>query len=461
MLKIHVVHEGGHRYYVDDLVPGRAEGTLVAGEERGRWSGTGAASLGLVGEVETEPFAELLAGRHPVSGQTLRRRVGEHPVAGYDLSFCAPKSVSILHLLAPREIAAETGAGHVAAVREAAGYLEREALRTRRQQGGRVELLATTGATAGGFLHRTSRALDPHLHTHLVLANVAQAVDGRWSAVDGRRIHAHLAAAQGVYHARLRLELAERLGAAWEVGESGLGDVVGVGATVRHLFSQRSADMARYRFDRGRHPGDPRRGDGAFHATRPDKEAGRTVEDLRSEWRQRAASFGLDLGSLTRVVGLGRRDSSEVVDPERAGSRLRVAALEDRWLTRRDLVAVLAASATGGARAATLEGLADTMTATVPEDLRVADRSPSTGPVLGRSTADRRWRATALRQALDRGIEPSGPEPEGRHRLGDPRAGPPLPRRAPEREQRLSLGAGRFEARDPVPRRRAPGSLER
>ena len=41
MLKIHVVRPGGHRYYVDDLVPGRAEGTRVAGESPGAWLGAG------------------------------------------------------------------------------------------------------------------------------------------------------------------------------------------------------------------------------------------------------------------------------------------------------------------------------------------------------------------------------------------------------------------------------------
>ena len=133
VLKIHVVHEGGHHYYVDDLVPGRAEGTLVAGEEPGVWSGSAPPTLGLVGQVEAEPFAEVMEGRDPGSGRPLRARAGARSVAAYDLSFCAPKSVSILHLLAPRELAAEAGAGHRAAVADAAGYLERSALAVRRR----------------------------------------------------------------------------------------------------------------------------------------------------------------------------------------------------------------------------------------------------------------------------------------------------------------------------------------
>jgi hypothetical protein len=91
VLKVHVVREGGHGYYVDDLVPGRAEGTLVAGEARGAWSGNGAASLGLRGPVEAGAFAELLGGCDPASATVLRSRRGDRSVAGYDLTFCAQK----------------------------------------------------------------------------------------------------------------------------------------------------------------------------------------------------------------------------------------------------------------------------------------------------------------------------------------------------------------------------------
>ncbi len=214
VLRIHVVRDGGHAYYVDDLVPGRAEGTLVAGEEPGRWWGAGAPSMGQSGRVDTQPFAEVLAGRDPVSGAPLRAPRARRSVSAYDLTFCAPKSVSLVHLLAPREMAEESGVAHRAAVDEALGYLERSALGVRRVRTGVVTRLPATGMVAGVFLHRTSRALDPHLHSHAVVANLAQGVDGQWSAVDSRRVFAHAQSAQAVYHARLRLELGERLGGA-------------------------------------------------------------------------------------------------------------------------------------------------------------------------------------------------------------------------------------------------------
>ncbi len=377
MLRIHVVREGGHHYYVNDLVPGRAEGTLVAGEEPGIWSGSGSAALGLRGTVDSEVFADVLDGRDPLSGRALRVRRGGSSVAGYDLTFAAPKSVSLLHLLAPGELAGEVGSGHQAAVSEATEYLGRSAVGVRRTRDRQVALLSSTGAVAGQFLHRTSRTLDPHLHTHVVVANVAEGVDGVWSAVDSRRVFAHVRAAQGIYHARLRLELSIRVGAGWSVSGSGLGDVIGVDGSLRRLFSQRSAAMDEYQHGRvGPSPG-PARSQGAFHATRPDKDRTRTVESLAAEWKERAADFGFDLGDLTRVIGCKRGvQAGAEVDPERVRVRLGQLARDNRTIARRDLVAVVAAASTAGASAGVIESVA----------ARIAEAS---GPPIGTGRADR------------------------------------------------------------------------
>ena len=359
VLKIHVVRPGGHGYYVDDLVPGRAEGTGVGGEAPGTWAGAGTGELGVTGTVGLREFGEVLDGRDPGSGRALRLPMGARSVSGYDLVFCAPKSVSLLHLLAPRELAHEVGAGHRMAVAEAADYLQRAAVGVRRSRGGRVTRLPTTGVVAGAFVHRTSRALDPHLHTHLVVANVAQGVDGAWSAVDGRGIFDHLRAVRGIYHARLRMELGGRLGVAWDVPRSGMGDVRGVDPRMRHLFSQRSAAIAEYaaRHSTGRRGPHPTRG--AFYATRPDKDRTRTVESLVGEWKDRAAEFGFEVGDLTRVVGLGRMARpGEEVDAHRVRDRLEALSLDRRTVAHRDVVAVVAGASPGGAPAQLIESVA-------------------------------------------------------------------------------------------------------
>jgi conjugative relaxase-like TrwC/TraI family protein len=423
VLKIHVVRQGGHGYYVEDLVPGRAEGSRVAGEEPGAWVGAGARALGLSGPVGSPTFTEVLEGRHPGSGRALRSVRGERSVAGYDLTFCAPKSVSLLHLLAPREMAEAAGSGHQRAVADALEYLGREALGVRRTRARQVSFLPTTGPVAGQFLHRTSRALDPHLHTHVVVANVAQGVDGLWSGVDSRRLHAHLAAAQSLYHARLRFELGDRMGAAWRIRPSGLGDIVGVDPRLCRLFSRRTASMDEYRRLSG--SGGERAGPwtSAFHADRPDKDRSVTVDGLRVEWKQRAVDLGFDLGDLTRAVGVRRRPDELVVDGDALRRNLLGLSGEHRSLGRRHLVAALAAATEGGGEARHVEMVAARL---------MAACSPRSGPGgTGRGVAGDPWAAdprldpVQVVRVVD-GLRPDGPwRVEGRSAVTGPSpAGP-------------------------------------
>src|SRR5215208_2164218 len=87
---------GAGRYYIDQVAQGREDYYAGEGEAAGVWMGTGAASLELSGEVGENGLARLLDGRDPVSGLLLRRAQSSSPVAGFDLTFRAPKSVSVL-----------------------------------------------------------------------------------------------------------------------------------------------------------------------------------------------------------------------------------------------------------------------------------------------------------------------------------------------------------------------------
>ncbi len=415
MLRIHVLHRGGHAYYVEDLVPGRAEGTRLPGEAPGSWAGRGAAELGLAGTVAGPDFAQVLAGRHPGSGWILRQE-RSNGTAGFDLTFCAPKSVSILHLLAPTEMSTEVGAGHAAAVADATGYLERAAAGVRRRREGVPARLDATGLAAGAFVHRTSRALDPHLHTHLVVANVTQGVDGRWSSLDSRRLFHHAPAAQAVYHARLRHELTDRLGVAWQLRPSGLSDVVGVDSTLCRLFSGRTADIEEHLHRRVRSRRDSPATSRRISAivTRLPKDRTRIVDDLVAEWRTRALDLGYPPSELTRVVGLGRsvirtgapdidragesgpiRSRSPACeggpDPELLGRRLHELARGDRSLSRRDLVAEVASACPAGARSTLVESVADRLVDGAPV-VAVPTDAPESSP----HRIEPRWEAGHL-----------------------------------------------------------------
>ena len=285
--------------------PAGPRATLVAGEEPGAWSGAGAAALGRGRGGGVPGLRRGARGPRPGLGRgaahaggapergrlrphLLRTQVGEPAPPAGPGGDRRPRS----------------GAGHQAAVAEAAGYLERAAVGVRRTRAGQVTSLPSTGVVAGQFLHRTSRALDPHLHTHLVVANVAQGVDGRWSAVDSRRLFAHAPCGRGHLPrpapARAQRPPRRRLGRA----------PVGSGRRGRRRRHAAPALLPALRGHR-RVPWSDRAGarrragsiGGAFHATRPDKDRTCTVDSLMAEWKQRAADFGFDLGDLTRVVG--------------------------------------------------------------------------------------------------------------------------------------------------------------
>lgn len=93
-------------YYLEQVAQGREDYYAGEGEAPGEWGGSGAAVLGLGGRIEDEGLARLLQARDPESGDELRRPMRDGAVAGFDLTFRAPKSVSILWGAGETEIAA-------------------------------------------------------------------------------------------------------------------------------------------------------------------------------------------------------------------------------------------------------------------------------------------------------------------------------------------------------------------
>src|SRR4051812_38452920 len=117
------------RYYVERVAQGREDYYAGEGEAAGEWAGGGAAAPALRGEVTEGGLAQLLEGRDPASGDQLRRPIASGAVAGFDLTFRAPKSVSILFGVGDAELPDTIRSAHDVAVGEALGYLEREACR--------------------------------------------------------------------------------------------------------------------------------------------------------------------------------------------------------------------------------------------------------------------------------------------------------------------------------------------
>jgi len=237
---------GSWRYYQQEV--GVEDYYVGQGEEPGVWVGSGAERLGLSGVVGEGQLARLFdEGRHPVSGEPLglvyRHDAKRTVVTGYALSFSPPKSVSLVGAFGGEEAAAEVRAGHVAAVRAALRFLEDHAAFSRKGRGGPFQV-DTDGFVVAWFNHRTSRAGDPQIHAHVLVANKVRCPDGRWRALDGRELFAFQKAAGMLYNATLRAELSRRLGVAWEpVDRNGQADIVGVPKALLDHFSKRRREV--------------------------------------------------------------------------------------------------------------------------------------------------------------------------------------------------------------------------
>lgn len=174
-------------------------------DEHSEWAGKVAAELGLEGAVDPSTFKELLAGR--VEGRQLGRRradgtIQHHP--GWDFAVNAPKSVSIMALVAQDERVLEA---HEQAVGEAISWLEEHAAFRYRKQGEVVH--ETTGRIiAARFTEHASRELDPHLHTHVVVMNITDREDGApMTSMETRAMFAEQMVAGQIYRNGLAQKL--------------------------------------------------------------------------------------------------------------------------------------------------------------------------------------------------------------------------------------------------------------
>src|SRR3984957_17444551 len=122
-------------------------------------------------------------------------------------------------------------------------FVEDHAAFTRRGHNGVLQV-DTEGLLAASFVHRTSRAADPQLHTHVLVANKVRAEDGAWLALDGRELFATQKATGMLYKAALRAELSQRLGVSWTaVDDNGVAEIEGVPQTLVEHWSARRQQM--------------------------------------------------------------------------------------------------------------------------------------------------------------------------------------------------------------------------
>jgi len=230
----------GADYYLANVANSVDDYYLGRGEAPGQWIGATSSALDLTGVVDSEALRNLLDGRSG-EGEDLgiMRRSGRRP--GFDLTFSAPKGVSLLWAFGSPEVRDVASSAHDRAIAGVIDYLSAEAAYVRRGRDGK-QLVRAHGFIAAGFRHRTSRDGDPQLHTHVLIPNVVLGTDGRWSAPDARQLYLWQKAATAMYQSALRAELAPR-GVSWSVRRNGLGELSDIPRTVLRAFSKRRVDI--------------------------------------------------------------------------------------------------------------------------------------------------------------------------------------------------------------------------
>ena len=208
------------------------------GEPPGQWAGEGAERLSLRGPVTHAEFEAALGGGDPKTGDQLVQQGGRGRAhsAGWDMTFSAPKSVSVLWALSegPERQAIERA--HQSAVLTTTAHLERTAAWARRGRAGSVRE-QTAGLLMAQFDHHTSREADPQLHTHSFIFNLAPRRDGSWGAIVSRELYKAQKDAGAMYRRELAGEL-ERLGYRLDRQRDGF-RVAAIRRDIERAFSKR------------------------------------------------------------------------------------------------------------------------------------------------------------------------------------------------------------------------------
>ncbi|HWM55523.1 MAG TPA: MobF family relaxase [Solirubrobacterales bacterium] len=407
MLSIGKLGKGQERYYLDKVAEGAEDYYSGEGEVAGQWLGDAAEDLGLSGEVEAAQLEAMLTGRSPVDGEPLvgmRGVPANGSVPGFDLTFSAPKSVSLLWGLGGPVAAIEVNAAHREAVGAALDYMQREACWTRRGAGG-SEFVKGNGYLAAGYVHRSSRNGDPQLHTHVLIANATRGPDGRWTRLYHPAIYDHAKTASYIYEAHLRHELTRRLGVEWQPTRKGIAEIAGFADEHLRAFSTRRAEI----LEAAGADASARSMQVAALATRQPKERDVSRGELLGRWRSRADEIGLDRETIERTF-----DPEAALRPSAAVSRTVSTQQVDRAVTaaashfdRRDAIQAVADSLPSGAPGAEVERLADAFLAS-ESVIQIAEAAK--GP---RFTTRRIWELEREALAAVERMRAQGPTPAG------------------------------------------------
>jgi conjugative relaxase-like TrwC/TraI family protein len=274
-------------------------------ELAGHWGGSGARLLGLEGQVEQEQFHALCDNQRPDQTGMLTGRTRTQRTVGYDWTFNAPKSVSLVHALTGDEALLKAFED---AVQETMDEAE-AGMQTRVRKGGREANRTTGNMTWARFTHLTGRPVDglpdPHLHAHVFVFNATyDPVEEDWKAGQFQGLKRDARYYEAAFHARLSGKLAE-LGYGIERTKTGW-EIAGVPEATLKAFSRRTHYIERMAAEKG--ITDPEAKSQLGAKSREHKQKDLTMPELRQVWGARLSEAER---ATFDVLAAARQDKTE------------------------------------------------------------------------------------------------------------------------------------------------------
>lgn len=219
-------------------------------------------------------------------------------IAGFDLVFTPSKSVSIAWGLGDKQLRKDIEAAHEHAIQDVVRHLESNVVMTRRGHNGVRQIDTKSGIIGTKFRHYDSRAGDPNLHDHVVIANRVEGADDKWSSIDGRVLYQYGVECSELYNSKVQEYVTQLTGLQFEPRmQNGkpIHEIVGISDETIRAFSSRRGDIsaeldrvkAKFVADNGYEPSEKqliKLAQQATLATRPAKSEARSLEDLHTEW---------------------------------------------------------------------------------------------------------------------------------------------------------------------------------
>lgn len=287
------------------------------GEPPPTWYGTAAKEFGLEGIAERSHVERLCSGFHHETAEALVRNAGKDARnPGHDLTFSAPKSVSVAWAVADEALRKAIAIKHEEAVKAALDFIEAKAGYARIGKQGQETV--KTPLLFACFEHGTSRAMDPQLHTHALCINLTMHEDGRVTAVDSTHLYRWKMAAGAIYRAALARGLQE-LGFVLEqrkVGASISFEIKGVPKELVEWFSKRRAEIEEVLNVKagGLDAASPKYAEMVAKETRRTKDTEKTRQELVGEWKAVGLQHGISsdyLYAIREPFGVVTRDERD------------------------------------------------------------------------------------------------------------------------------------------------------